>query len=184
MEASVVTTLAPRPSRLVRVQVPPSPLPRRPQPAHPLAPSHHRPSLFPSLAGRTSSRSNWTAAAAFAASTSGASTVPRISPLARSKTPRQRRFIRPLHLRPTDHQGQGDPREASEPAGREHDSVLISLCPACSIIQWSADRCLAPRGPCVDFRQHLVAKMAPPSLAAVSETEIGLLYVKFNVGGR
>jgi hypothetical protein len=43
MEASVVTALAPRPSGLVRVQVPPSPLPRRPQPAHPIAPSLHPP---------------------------------------------------------------------------------------------------------------------------------------------
>jgi hypothetical protein len=42
-----------------------------------------------------SSRSNWTTAAALADATSGASTVPRISPLARGKTTRQRRFIGP-----------------------------------------------------------------------------------------
>jgi hypothetical protein len=43
----------------------------------------------------TSSRSNWTAAAASAVATSGASTSPRISPLLRSRTTRQRRLIRP-----------------------------------------------------------------------------------------
>jgi hypothetical protein len=37
-------------------------------------------------------------AAASADATSGASTVPRISPLARSRTTRQRRFIRPASL--------------------------------------------------------------------------------------
>src|SRR5258705_131375 len=37
-----------------------------------------------------SSKSNWTAAAALAAATSGASTVPRTQPLARSRTARQR----------------------------------------------------------------------------------------------
>ena len=47
---------------------------------------------------RTSSKLNWTAATAFAASASGASTVPRISPLARNKTTRQRRFIRRASL--------------------------------------------------------------------------------------
>ena len=36
-----------------------------------------------------SSRSNWTAAAALAAATSGASTSPKISPLARNRTTRQ-----------------------------------------------------------------------------------------------
>src|SRR4029079_6845073 len=41
-----------------------------------------------------SSSPNWTAAA-LADATSGASTSPRISPLARSRTTRQRRFIRP-----------------------------------------------------------------------------------------
>ena len=42
-----------------------------------------------------SSKSNWIAATALAAATSGASTVPSISPLARNRTTRQRRFIRP-----------------------------------------------------------------------------------------
>ena len=45
-----------------------------------------------------SSRSNWTAAAALADATSEASTSPRISPLLRSSTTRQRRFIRPASL--------------------------------------------------------------------------------------
>ncbi|MGB9051458.1 MAG: ABC transporter substrate-binding protein [Pseudolabrys sp.] len=45
-----------------------------------------------------SSKSNWTAAAALAAATSGASTSPRISPLLRSRTTRQRRFIRRASL--------------------------------------------------------------------------------------
>ena len=46
----------------------------------------------------TSSRLNWTAAAALADATSGGFDLPRISPLWRSRTTRQRRFIRPASL--------------------------------------------------------------------------------------
>ena len=43
-------------------------------------------------------QTNLDRAAALAAATSGASTVPRILPLARNRTTRQRRFIRPASL--------------------------------------------------------------------------------------
>ena len=58
--------------------------------------THGRPSLPRRVIRlrRTSSRLNWTAATALATSASGASTYPRISPLWRSRTTRQRRPIR------------------------------------------------------------------------------------------